>query len=341
MPSSAACGKFRRPHSKLYVPPSAIKAVKILINYATPNFASSRRTSTATGYAVGGFDKVLEYSPEDLDEDFRRRNRQILKIQKGGGYWVWKPYVIKKTLEWMDEGDFLFYADASAIFTGPVGPLIEVMRQKNQDVLPISLRHEYKSLWEVIRMRNQDLPPYEARCWGESVGERERCWTKRDTFTLMGCDAAQYLDTKQINAARHLWRKTGFSMNLVNEWLSYAQDERIITDMPNQLGKENYPEFRAHRHDQSIWSLLCKKHRLQVHLVGSSFVFNCKGPKRHKGYGLSFVLMYPMKFRPNILILREILVRCLRIWLQRGLKFLRPAIWRCAKLRRCLNLKNS
>ena len=52
--------------------------------------------------------------------------------------------------------------------------------------------------------------------------------------------------------------------NLLNfflsEYLYYAQDKRIITDDPNELGVSNYEGFRDHRHDQSILSLLTKKY---------------------------------------------------------------------------------
>jgi hypothetical protein len=51
-------------------------------------------------------------------------------------------------------------------------------------------------------------------------------------------------------------------MDIVNELLHYAQDERIITDLENQCGYSNYPEFQEHRHDQSIFSLLTKKYDL-------------------------------------------------------------------------------
>ena len=172
---------------------------------------------------MGGFDKVMEYSPEDLDEEFRRKNEQILKHKKGGGYWLWKPYIIEKTLATMEKEDFLFYADAGSLFTGPIEPFIELMRQRNQDVLPFQTKTV------------------------------ESHWTKRDAFILMDCHTAPYADTKQLMAGFSLWKRTAFSMKLANEWLSYAQDERIITDIPNQGGKDNYPGFQAHRHDQSIW----------------------------------------------------------------------------------------
>ena len=105
-------------------------------------------------------------------------------------------------------------------------------------------------------------------------------------------------------------------MKLANEWLSYAQDERIITDIPNQGGTDNYPGFQEHRHDQSIWSLLCKKHQLDG-------VTNAIVEERNmwdkKRVDLDVILLFrrqiiacfyfcskhPMKFRLNFLILRE------------------------------------
>lgn len=43
------------------------------------------------------------------------------------------------------------------------------------------------------------------------------------------------------------------------EVLHYAQDIRIISDRPNTMGKDNYPDFVDHRHDQSVISLISKK----------------------------------------------------------------------------------
>lgn len=50
----------------------------------------------------------------------------------------------------------------------------------------------------------------------------------------------------------------------MSEWLAYAQDSRLITDSENTFGFENYPNFRHHRHDQTILSLLAKKWKLKL-----------------------------------------------------------------------------
>jgi hypothetical protein len=54
-------------------------------------------------------------------------------------------------------------------------------------------------------------------------------------------------------------------MTFVSEWLTYAQDSRAIMDDNNVLGSTNYPDFRSHRHDQTILSLLAKKWNLTVY----------------------------------------------------------------------------
>ena len=87
-------------------------------------------------------------------------------------------------------------------------------------------------------------------------------YTKRDAFVLTGCDSPEYTHTPQRVAAFILMRNSDFSRSFIQEWLDYVQDPRIVTDCENQLGLENYPGFIENRHDQTVLSLLVKKHKL-------------------------------------------------------------------------------
>ena len=58
------------------------------------------------------FDNCDEFEPNDLDNDFKTNFQHILKETKGGGYWIWKPYIIKKKLQEINDGDYLIYLDA-------------------------------------------------------------------------------------------------------------------------------------------------------------------------------------------------------------------------------------
>lgn len=215
-----------------------MKPKKILINYANDAFKKAQKLNSKTGIEVGGFDKVIEYGPKDIDKKFYEKNKHILTQLRGGGYWLWKPYIILKTLKRKDvkEGDYVFYADSGSYFINKIDYLINLSKKYNQDIIPFGTKDK-KYL--------------------------EKYWTKRDAFILMKLDDKKYIETRQIGATFILIKKSKKSKKFFREFLEYAQDERIITDMPSKLGK-NYPGFIENRHDQSIFSLLAKKYNLRA-----------------------------------------------------------------------------
>lgn len=95
-----------------------------------------------------------------------------------------------------------------------------------------------------------------------SVGLKEKYWTKRDALILMNCDDPKYFESDQRLSGYILMRNSAFSRSFFEEALEYASDIRIISDNPNVLGFDNYEGFTENRHDQSIFSLLTKKHNI-------------------------------------------------------------------------------
>ena len=85
-------------------------------------------------------------------------------------------------------------------------------------------------------------------------------YCKRDCFILMGADSPYYTNTYCYNAAFQLYKKSDFSLNFLKEYIYYGTDKRIITDDINTFPLPNYKEFKDHRHDQSILSILIKKY---------------------------------------------------------------------------------
>ena len=67
-------------------------------------------------------------------------------------------------------------------------------------------------------------------------------------------------------------------MRFVEEWLSFCRDPRIITDIPNTMGKKNSWRFIEHRRDQSVLSLLAWKHQLSLYRMPSQFGNHYKAP---------------------------------------------------------------
>jgi hypothetical protein len=82
-------------------------------------------------------------------------------------------------------------------------------------------------------------------------------YTKRDCFILMDADSEEYHNTKHLNAAFCLFKKCHESLEFVKKWQYYCYNYNIISDDASSMDHE-LPEFRMHRHDQSILTNLAK-----------------------------------------------------------------------------------
>lgn len=89
-----------------------------------------------------GADRVIEYGPDDIDEAFRRRNKEILDTPRGGGYYLWKPYFYRKAYDELGEGDYLVYIDSGAVYINKIQYLIDCMEQEETPLMIFSLERE-------------------------------------------------------------------------------------------------------------------------------------------------------------------------------------------------------
>lgn len=202
----------------------------VQVCYADEVYKKAQKWNIKFAKWFGGCDKVYAYNRESLPEDFKEKHKRILSFKRGGGYWIWKSYIIKEVLSKIEMGDYLFYSDSGVLLMRNLKKLIKVMEEDNQDVMVF-----------------------------EVCGCTDAEWTKRDVFVAMECDEEQYYKTTQRMSTCVLIKKNENTIKFIDEYVKYSQTGSIITDEENELGKPNYPEFRENRHDQSILSLLSKK----------------------------------------------------------------------------------
>lgn len=179
------------------------------------------------------FSKTTLYTDADLraDTEFWTKHSQFIeKNKRGYGYWIWKPYLIKKTMEKMKDGDMLLYLDA--------GCEIDI--------------NEKEYLINCFDISKTDYIVGTFTCI-------ERDWNKMDLLLKLDMNDTTYLNTsqRQASALYFICKKI---RSLVNEWYEIACDYHMIDDSPSIA--PNLPCFKEHRHDQSIFSLLTKKYNL-------------------------------------------------------------------------------
>ena len=82
-------------------------------------------------------------------------------------------------------------------------------------------------------------------------------WTRRDTFVNMGCDEKKYWESPQLQFNISGFKKTSKTVDFIDELF---EDSLTYKIMFGENKYANFPSFREHRHDQSIFSILCKKY---------------------------------------------------------------------------------
>lgn len=82
---------------------------KILVSFADKRYKGSLEVLKDKTKDFG-FDERYFLTEDDLPKEFLR-SLHTKKYRRGFGYWRWKPFVVKKYLDQIDDGDILVYSD--------------------------------------------------------------------------------------------------------------------------------------------------------------------------------------------------------------------------------------
>lgn len=211
-----------------------------LFNFADEKFRKIQIESTKRATKTGDIDIVHEFSPTDIDEKFKNDHSKILSNKRGAGLWLWKPYFTDKLLSEISEDDFLIYCDSGVSFIHSVCPLIRLMDRENIDMMFFG------------------LPLLEVE------------WTKDDAYKIADCKK-NYND-RQVDGSFFIIRPTVCSKRIIKEWLDLCCSYDAICPLES---KEPYVrgkiQFRQHREDQSILSLVLHRNGIRFYRDPSDY----------------------------------------------------------------------
>jgi hypothetical protein len=225
----------------------------ITFGAGSPNYYEAGNRLINQANSVELFDKTTFYTDAYLKNDidfWSKHSAFIENNHRGYGYWLWKPYVIKKTMEQMEDGDILLFLDCGC----------EIDKNKKEE---ISTHLELVKNEYII---------------GTSAGQDEQKYNKMDLIIKLNMlDNKCFLDEHQRQGGSNLFYVCDKTRNLVNEWYELACDYHNIDDSPSII--PNFSCFIDHRHDQSIFSLLTKKYDIYSRKYS---LFDCTTVDRNK-----------------------------------------------------------
>ena len=208
---------------------------KVLVNYANMKFEDARKIQRK--YAkLAGFTDIYEYNPDDIGGEYKSIHHEIFLYERGDGLWIWKPYIINKTLKMIDEGDIILYCDSGAFFFKSAKSIFKIINQKG--------------------------------IWVSELPLIEKQFTKRKVFETMKMVDVSFLDSAQISGSFFGMKKDSDSEKIVEEWLSLCENIDILSPADCN-DEESY--FVSHREDQSIFSLVIKKNNIKPYSDPSQY----------------------------------------------------------------------
>lgn len=192
---------------------------------------------------------VFTKSQINKDKQFIKDNADILNQSRGGGYWLWKPYIIHKTLQKLNENDILFYIDSTYYFT-----------------------EEFSELYRNVNKQNILI-------WKNKPNEESylfKNWCKMDIILKHNLYKEVFIKNMEICwAGAIVLQKNNTITNLINNWFTICCC-KDITDSPSEV--TNSYDFIDHRHDQSLLSIVLHKYNIQLQLFENRYLQNVRRP---------------------------------------------------------------
>ena len=180
------------------------------------------------------------------DDEFKKKYSYVLNQKRGGGYWLWKYYLIDKKIKEIDDGEYIIYCDAGCELNNKgikrYYEYLDMLKESNYGFISFPL------LWNKKKM-----PP-------PNKGFTDKNYTVRQLFDYLKIDInSEIAGTPQYVGGIQVIKKCPHSLKILDEYRKVLEyDQKLITDFYNNKGQGFF--FKENRHDQSIWSLLRKKY---------------------------------------------------------------------------------
>ena len=224
----------------------------ILFAFATLDLKKSINRLKKQASESNYYDKIKILTPKDFDYEAKIKIKNLTKDKKkrGYGYWFWKPFFLSKIMNEIDYGDIIHYVDigchinkfASNRFNEYLNLLID------DDKWLLAFQYHKKNI------KFSDEIEFQKR--------EEFKYTKSDLFEYFQC-----LYEKKITQTPQFWAGSFFikkhieSETFLKKWNKvFKEDFHLVDDTPSKT--PNFNGFLENRHDQSVFSILCKKNSI-------------------------------------------------------------------------------
>lgn len=204
--------------------------MKVFITYGDNGYESAKEKIKLEAERTRQFNTILAYSREDISPELL--SSDIINVKRGGGLWSWKPDVILKTMNTLDDGDIIVYCDAGC---------------------SLYKANEWNFIWKV--MRTHDILAQ------RSLHRTDKYTRKELIDSFIGVNGDKWPLCYQYIATVIIIRVTDLTKQFIKEWRdSMVMHPELIYDVTAEALVKQQKTFIENRHDQSLYSALIYKY---------------------------------------------------------------------------------
>ena len=221
-----------------------------LCSFASPDLNRSKKRFLDQSSEFNIYKEKKVFSFNDLSEKKKFQIKEFIKENKKRlyGYACWKPEIILNYLNKIPEGSILQYSDIGCHFN-------KSGLNRLKEYLEITDRNSIL----VFQYRKPNIK-MDFNLKYQIYYEQE--YTKSDLFSFLKIPTNSSIRTsEQIWSGTIFLKKNSEIINLLEKWLEISHFNNLIDDSPST--ETNHDKFVEHRHDQSIFSILCKTKNIE------------------------------------------------------------------------------
>lgn len=211
---------------------------KYLITYGTNKYYNSKFRLENEVKRLNTFDEIILYDKSKLSKEFKENYAEVLKLEHGDGFWIWKFDIIKQKLDKINDGDYLVYLDAGC-------------------AINLEGRERLNEYFEMLNNSDYGIISFEQRF-------RESDWTTKKIFDYFNIKYDSNMGKSgQYWAGALIMQKKSHTIKIIDEVFKVLNnDMKLFTNEYGSLNDKTnqHPGFKDNRHDQSILSFVRKIH---------------------------------------------------------------------------------
>jgi hypothetical protein len=202
------------------------------ISYGDNKYDKAKQRIKQEAIDSAWFDTIKIYEFNDLTNQFKEKYEEILKMNRGGGYWIWKYDIIKQSLDNINDNDILVYCDAGCVINkddnGRFKEYIEMLNKSNYGIISFQMHHI------------------------------EKKWTTKEIFNYFNITIeSNYGNSGQYVGGILIMKKCKHIYDILDIYKKVLENNMyLFTDKYNKEKQINV--FKENRHDQSIFSIIRK-----------------------------------------------------------------------------------